>query len=104
MLFAFLYFIVVCIIEFVIINFYFRWVPYTKAPNKCELNCMPKGERFYFRHKRKVIDGTRCDEEKLDICVDGHCMVSTSLKKRNLIARTTFFKILISRPTFTYKF
>ncbi|XP_069673465.1 papilin isoform X4 [Periplaneta americana] len=53
---------------------YYKWVPYTKAPNSCELNCMPKGERFYFRHKRKVIDGTRCDEEKLDICVDGQCL------------------------------
>ncbi|XP_023705293.1 papilin isoform X5 [Cryptotermes secundus] len=53
---------------------YYKWVPYTKAPNKCELNCMPRGERFYYRHKRKVIDGTRCDEEKLDICVDGQCL------------------------------
>ncbi|XP_021914572.1 papilin-like [Zootermopsis nevadensis] len=53
---------------------YYKWVPYTKAPNRCELNCMPKGERFYYRHKRKVIDGTRCDEEKLDICVDGQCL------------------------------
>ncbi|XP_071454258.1 papilin isoform X2 [Hetaerina americana] len=53
---------------------HFRWIPYTKAPNRCELNCMPKGERFYYRHKRKVIDGTRCEEEKLDICVDGECL------------------------------
>nr|CAD7458623.1 unnamed protein product [Timema tahoe] len=52
-----------------------RWVPYTKAPNVCELNCMPRGERFYYRHKRKVVDGTRCDDEKLDICVDGQCLV-----------------------------
>ncbi|KAG8262319.1 hypothetical protein J6590_054750 [Homalodisca vitripennis] len=51
-----------------------RWVPYTKAPNKCELNCMPRGERFYYRHKNKVADGTRCDEEKLDVCVDGKCL------------------------------
>nr|CAD7263671.1 unnamed protein product [Timema shepardi] len=52
-----------------------QWVPYTKAPNVCELNCMPRGERFYYRHKRKVVDGTRCDDEKLDICVDGQCLV-----------------------------
>ncbi|XP_063221793.1 papilin isoform X2 [Bacillus rossius redtenbacheri] len=51
-----------------------EWVPYTKAPNKCELNCMPRGERYYYRHKTKVVDGTRCDDEKLDICVDGTCM------------------------------
>ncbi|XP_025408017.1 papilin isoform X2 [Sipha flava] len=52
----------------------YEWIPYTKAPNKCELNCMPKGERFYYRHRNKVIDGTKCDEEKLDVCVDGKCL------------------------------
>ncbi|XP_023211883.1 papilin-like isoform X2 [Centruroides sculpturatus] len=53
----------------------YRWVPYHKAPNSCELNCMPKGERFYYRHSRKVIDGTRCrDDGSLDVCVDGTCM------------------------------
>lgn len=36
---------------------------------------MPKGERFYYRHRNKVIDGTKCDEEKLDVCVDGKCLV-----------------------------
>ncbi|XP_059610562.1 papilin isoform X1 [Phlebotomus argentipes] len=34
---------------------------------------MPRGERFYYRHKAKVIDGTRCNEESLDVCVDGVC-------------------------------
>ncbi|XP_076259164.1 proteoglycan-like sulfated glycoprotein papilin isoform X9 [Rhynchophorus ferrugineus] len=50
-----------------------QWVPYTKGPNPCELNCMPKGERFYYRHASKVIDGTRCTDESLDVCVDGEC-------------------------------
>lgn len=36
---------------------------------------MPRGERFYFRHRNKVIDGTKCDDEKLDVCVEGKCMV-----------------------------
>lgn len=53
---------------------YYTWVPYTKAPNQCELHCMPKGERFYYRHRRKVADGTHCDEERQNICVDGQCM------------------------------
>ncbi|XP_070578826.1 papilin-like isoform X2 [Ptychodera flava] len=52
---------------------YFKWVPYTGAPNKCELNCMPKGEHFYYRHALKVIDGTRCSEDAPDVCVDGIC-------------------------------
>lgn len=34
---------------------------------------MPRGERFYFRHKSKVTDGTRCNAESLDVCVDGQC-------------------------------
>ncbi|XP_064108154.1 papilin-like isoform X7 [Macrobrachium nipponense] len=50
------------------------WVPYLKAPKKCELNCQPQGERFYYRHAPKVVDGTPCDSEGLDICVDGRCM------------------------------
>lgn len=53
----------------------YTWVPYTKAPNPCELNCMPKGERFYYRHKAKVIDGTPCNDESLDVCVNGECQV-----------------------------
>lgn len=59
-------------------NVYYEWVPYTKAPNPCELNCMPRGERFYYRHKVKVIDGTRCNDETDDVCVDGQCQVSVA--------------------------
>lgn len=57
---------------------YYDWVPYTKAPNPCELNCMPRGERFYYRHKDKVVDGTRCSDESNDVCVNGQCQVSLS--------------------------
>ncbi|XP_070377335.1 papilin [Dermacentor albipictus] len=54
---------------------YYSWVPYYKAANPCELNCKPKGERFYYRHSAKTIDGTRChDDGSLDVCVDGACM------------------------------
>ena len=37
---------------------YYDWIPYLKAPRKCELNCMPKGERFYYRHAKKVCSST----------------------------------------------
>ena len=46
---------------------------------------MPEGERFYYRHKKKVADGTRCDEEKDDVCVDGGCLVIM------MDSRPTFF-------------
>ncbi|XP_013147767.1 PREDICTED: papilin isoform X2 [Papilio polytes] len=51
----------------------YKWLPYTNAPNPCELNCMPRGERFYFRQKIKVVDGTRCTDESFDVCVNGTC-------------------------------
>lgn len=34
---------------------------------------MPRGERFYYRHKKQVADGTRCNADSLDVCVDGTC-------------------------------
>lgn len=67
----------------------YEWVPYLKAPNPCELNCMPRGERFYFRHKAKVTDGTRCNDESNDVCVDGQCQVSVFYKKRKKIEKKT---------------
>lgn len=32
----------------------YQWIPYLRAPRRCELNCMPRGERFYYRHEKKV--------------------------------------------------
>ncbi|GIX76837.1 papilin, partial [Caerostris extrusa] len=44
--------------------------------NECELNCMPRGgDKFYYRHSQAVVDGTRCREDSLDVCVRwGVCM------------------------------
>ncbi|XP_031784533.1 papilin isoform X3 [Nasonia vitripennis] len=53
---------------------YYDWIPYTGGHNKCELNCMPRGERFFYRHRESVIDGTPCNIEKNDVCVEGKCM------------------------------
>ncbi|XP_033628590.1 papilin-like [Asterias rubens] len=52
----------------------YTWVPYLGAENKCELNCMPKGKNFYYRISKQVIDGTPCESDKLDVCVNGECM------------------------------
>ncbi|NXR83135.1 PPN protein, partial [Pycnonotus jocosus] len=51
----------------------YKWLPYYGAPNKCELNCIPKGENFYYRHKETVVDGTTCEPGNRDICVEGVC-------------------------------
>ncbi|ETE59015.1 hypothetical protein L345_15257, partial [Ophiophagus hannah] len=51
----------------------YKWLPYYGAPNKCELNCIPKGENFYYRQKEAVVDGTPCEPGKNDVCVQGTC-------------------------------
>uniref|UniRef100_A0A2H1V4N0 SFRICE_005771 n=1 Tax=Spodoptera frugiperda TaxID=7108 RepID=A0A2H1V4N0_SPOFR len=51
----------------------YNWEPFTKTPNPCELTCRPSGERFYYRHKLHVVDGTRCNDDSFDVCVNGVC-------------------------------
>ncbi|XP_069065025.1 papilin isoform X2 [Pleurodeles waltl] len=51
----------------------YKWLPYYGAPNKCELNCIPRGENFYYRHKMAVIDGTQCEPGRRDVCIEGVC-------------------------------
>ncbi|XP_072425573.1 papilin isoform X2 [Chiloscyllium punctatum] len=51
----------------------YKWLPYYGAANKCELNCIPQGENFYYRHKEAVKDGTLCEPGSRNICVDGVC-------------------------------
>lgn len=46
------------------------------AENPCELNCMPRGENFFYRHSSAVVDGTPCHPGRRDICVEGVCKVS----------------------------
>lgn len=75
----------------------YNWVPYTKAPNPCELNCMPRGERFYYRHRSKVVDGTRCNDASVDVCVDGTCQVN---KEIYLFSLFFIINIHISFPIF----
>lgn len=79
MLFLYLYVTLLLSIHAVVLQtsrINYSWVPYTKAPNPCELNCMPHAERFYFRHKKSVIDGTRCNDDSFDVCVAGVCQVT----------------------------
>ncbi|KAF9413440.1 hypothetical protein HW555_008332, partial [Spodoptera exigua] len=51
----------------------YNWVPYTRTLNPCELACKPRDERFYYRHKPQVVDGTRCNDDSFDVCVNGVC-------------------------------
>ncbi|XP_051579133.1 papilin isoform X1 [Myxocyprinus asiaticus] len=51
----------------------YKWLPYYGAENPCELNCIPRGENFYYRHQSAVVDGTPCHPGGKNICVEGHC-------------------------------
>ncbi|XP_023403136.2 ADAMTS-like protein 4 isoform X3 [Loxodonta africana] len=55
----------------------YQWEPFTEVQGsqRCELNCRPRGFRFYVRHTEKVQDGTLCQPGALDICVAGRCLV-----------------------------
>ncbi|XP_061890734.1 papilin-like [Entelurus aequoreus] len=51
----------------------YTWLPYYGGDNPCELNCMPKGENFFYRHGATVVDGTLCHPGRRDVCVEGVC-------------------------------
>ncbi|XP_034530251.1 LOW QUALITY PROTEIN: papilin [Notolabrus celidotus] len=51
----------------------YKWLPYYGAENPCELNCMPRGENFFYRQRTTVVDGTPCHPGRRDVCVDGVC-------------------------------
>lgn len=57
---------------------------------------MPRGERFFYRHKLAVTDGTPCEVEKNDVCVEGKCMVINNQSVDFiLINPCNFFKVYI---------
>ncbi|CAB1342604.1 unnamed protein product [Coregonus sp. 'balchen'] len=51
----------------------YTWLPYHGASNPCELNCVPRGENFFYRHRPAVVDGTPCNVGRSDICIEGIC-------------------------------
>lgn len=55
------------------------------ALNPCELNCFPRGENFFYRHRSAVVDGTPCHPGRRDVCVGGVCKVSPQPKRRLLM-------------------
>lgn len=54
----------------------YQWEPFieVQGSQRCELNCRPRGFRFYVRHTEKVQDGTLCQPGSLDMCVAGRCL------------------------------
>lgn len=53
-----------------------EWLPvYNDPENPCALKCKAKGSGLVVELAPKVLDGTRCYTESLDMCISGACQV-----------------------------
>uniref|UniRef100_A0A8C5LWN0 ADAMTS like 1 n=1 Tax=Leptobrachium leishanense TaxID=445787 RepID=A0A8C5LWN0_9ANUR len=53
---------------------YREWLPIHNDPeNPCSLKCQAKGTNLVVELAPKVLDGTRCYTESLDMCISGLC-------------------------------
>ncbi|XP_029464601.1 ADAMTS-like protein 1 isoform X2 [Rhinatrema bivittatum] len=54
----------------------YEWLPvYNDPENPCSLRCQAKGTTVIVELSPKVLDGTRCYTESLDMCISGLCQV-----------------------------
>nr|XP_033776500.1 ADAMTS-like protein 1 isoform X2 [Geotrypetes seraphini] len=54
----------------------YEWLPvYNDPENPCSLRCQAKGTTVVVELSPKVLDGTRCYTESLDMCISGLCQV-----------------------------
>ncbi|XP_069026392.1 ADAMTS-like protein 1 [Embiotoca jacksoni] len=55
---------------------YHEWLPvYNDPDNPCALKCKPMGSGLLVELAPKVLDGTRCYTESLDMCISGVCQI-----------------------------
>ncbi|XP_028838273.1 ADAMTS-like protein 1 isoform X2 [Denticeps clupeoides] len=55
---------------------YYEWLPVDNDPeNPCALKCKAKGTGLVVELAPKVLDGTRCYTESLDMCISGACQI-----------------------------
>uniref|UniRef100_A0A669CNS1 ADAMTS like 1 n=1 Tax=Oreochromis niloticus TaxID=8128 RepID=A0A669CNS1_ORENI len=55
---------------------YHEWLPvYNDPDNPCALKCKAKGSGLVVELAPKVLDGTRCYTESLDMCISGICQI-----------------------------
>lgn len=61
---------------------YHEWLPvYNDPDNPCALKCKAKGTGLVVELAPKVLDGTRCYTESLDMCISGVCQVGGRLRE-----------------------
>ncbi|XP_015450032.1 ADAMTS-like protein 1 isoform X4 [Pteropus alecto] len=55
---------------------FYEWLPVSNDPdNPCSLKCQAKGTALVVELSPKVLDGTRCYTESLDMCISGLCQI-----------------------------
>ncbi|XP_049567004.1 ADAMTS-like protein 1 isoform X2 [Orcinus orca] len=55
---------------------FYEWLPVSNDPdNPCSLKCQAKGTALIVELAPKVLDGTRCYTESLDMCISGLCQI-----------------------------
>lgn len=56
---------------------YYEWLPqYNDPAAPCALKCHARGQNLVVELAPKVLDGTRCNADSLDMCISGICQVS----------------------------
>lgn len=59
-----------------------EWLPvYNDPENPCALKCKAKGSGLLVELAPKVLDGTRCYTESLDMCISGVCQVGERVRE-----------------------
>ncbi|KAM5331461.1 ADAMTS-like protein 1 isoform 2-T2 [Glossophaga mutica] len=55
---------------------FYEWLPVSNDPeNPCSLKCQAKGTTLVVELAPKVLDGTRCNTDSLDMCISGLCQI-----------------------------
>lgn len=52
---------------------FYEWEPHHDSQDPCALTCRTKGHNIVTQLAPKVLDGTRCREGSLDMCINGKC-------------------------------
>lgn len=70
----------------------------------CALNCLAEGYNFYTERSPAVIDGTRCQADSLDICINGECKVRAAALRcdATTLLRGTLAAFLFKLVCFVY--
>lgn len=54
-----------------------RWVPHQDPIDPCALKCQTRDKSITTTFAPKVLDGTRCTDHSLNMCINGKCWVSS---------------------------